>query len=67
MQKSDTLDELIELVKNLGRLYDEENIRVNIDFDSISSHLMLFENFLSMLASTFEDIFFKSKLFLSIS
>ncbi len=33
MQKSDTLDELIEIVKNLGRLYDEENIRVNIDFD----------------------------------
>jgi len=33
MQKSDTLAELIEIVKNLGRIYDEENIRVNIDFD----------------------------------
>jgi len=27
------LDELIEIVKNLGRIYDEENLRVNIDFD----------------------------------
>jgi len=33
MQKNATLDELIEIVKNLGRLYDEENLRVNIDFD----------------------------------
>jgi len=33
MQKSDTLAELIEIVKNLGRIYDEENIRVSIDFD----------------------------------
>ncbi|MFQ5687888.1 MAG: hypothetical protein ACE5GV_14645 [Candidatus Scalindua sp.] len=33
MQKNDTLDELIEIVKNLGRIYDEENLRVNIDFD----------------------------------
>jgi hypothetical protein len=33
MQKNDNLDELIEIVKNLGRIYDEENLRVNIDFD----------------------------------
>ena len=33
MKKNDTLDELIEIVKNLGRIYDEENLRVNIDFD----------------------------------
>jgi hypothetical protein len=33
MQKNDTLDELIKIVKNLGRIYDEENLRVNIDFD----------------------------------
>ena len=33
MQKNDTLAELIEIVKNLGRIYDEEDLRVNIDFD----------------------------------
>ena len=33
MQESSDLAELIEIVKNLGRIYDEENIRVNIDFD----------------------------------
>jgi hypothetical protein len=33
MQKNDTLDELIGIVKNLGRIYDEEGLRVNIDFD----------------------------------
>ena len=33
MQKNDTIGELIEIVKNLGRIYDEENLRVNIDFD----------------------------------
>ena len=33
MQKSSDLAELIEIVKNLGRIYDEGNIRVNIDFD----------------------------------
>ncbi len=33
MQKNDTLGELIEIVKNLGRIYDEEDLRVNIDFD----------------------------------
>jgi len=33
MQKSATLGELIEIVKNLGRIYDEEDLMVNIDFD----------------------------------
>ncbi len=33
MQKNDTLGELIEIVKNLGRIYDEEDLRVDIDFD----------------------------------
>ncbi len=33
MQKNDTLADLIEIVKYLGRIYDEENLRVNIDFD----------------------------------
>lgn len=33
MQKNDTLAELIEIVKNLGKIYDEEDLRVNIDFD----------------------------------
>lgn len=27
------MDELVEIVKSLGRIYDEENIRVDIDFD----------------------------------
>ncbi len=33
MQKSDTLGELIEIVKSLGEIYREENLRVDIDFD----------------------------------
>ena len=33
MQESDELAELIEIVKNLGRIYNEEGIRVDIDFD----------------------------------
>ncbi|MDR4498137.1 MAG: hypothetical protein MRK02_09495 [Candidatus Scalindua sp.] len=33
MQKNNTLEDLIRLVKNIGRIYGEENIRVNIDFD----------------------------------
>ncbi len=33
MQKSDTLDELIDIVKSLGEIYREENLRVDIDFD----------------------------------
>ncbi|MBT3877857.1 MAG: hypothetical protein HON76_06930 [Candidatus Scalindua sp.] len=33
MQKSDSLDNLIDIVKNLGEIYREENLRVDIDFD----------------------------------
>jgi len=33
MQKNETLAELIEIVKNLGKIYDEEDLRVSIDFD----------------------------------
>ncbi len=33
MQRDNTLVELIELVENIGKIYDEEDIRVTIDFD----------------------------------
>ena len=33
MQNSDSLDDLIDIVKNLGKIYREENLRVDIDFD----------------------------------
>lgn len=33
MQKDDSLLELVDLVKNIGRIYDEEGLRVDIDFD----------------------------------
>ncbi|ODS30419.1 MAG: hypothetical protein SCARUB_04470 [Candidatus Scalindua rubra] len=33
MQKDNTLVELIDIVKSLGKIYDEEGIRVDIDFD----------------------------------
>ena len=33
MQKSDSLEELIEIVKTLGSIYKEESLRVDIDFD----------------------------------
>ena len=33
MQKSDSLADLIDIVKNLGEIYREENLRVDIDFD----------------------------------
>ncbi len=33
MQKDNTLHDLIDLVKNIARIYDEEGLRVNIDFD----------------------------------
>ncbi|GJQ57739.1 MAG: hypothetical protein D8M57_00675 [Candidatus Scalindua sp. AMX11] len=33
MQKDNTLEDLIKLVKNMGKIFNEENIRVNIDFD----------------------------------
>ncbi len=33
MPKDNTIEDLINLVKNIGRIFNEENIRVNIDFD----------------------------------
>lgn len=33
MKKSDSLTDLIDIVKNLGEIYREENLRVDIDFD----------------------------------
>jgi len=33
MQKSESLDDLIDMVKRLGEIYRDENLRVDIDFD----------------------------------
>ena len=33
MQKGDSLADLIDIVKKLGEIYREENLRVDIDFD----------------------------------
>jgi HKD family nuclease len=33
MQNGESLDDLIDIVKNLGEIYREENLRVDIDFD----------------------------------
>ena len=33
MQNSDSLDDLIDIVKSLGEIYRDENLRVDIDFD----------------------------------
>ena len=33
MQKGESLNDLIDMVKNLGEIYREENLRVDIDFD----------------------------------
>ncbi len=33
MQKNESLEELILIVKTLGSIYKEENLRVDIDFD----------------------------------
>ncbi len=33
MQKGDSLSDLIDIVKKLGEIYREENLRVDIDFD----------------------------------
>ncbi len=41
MQKGDALTESIDLVKNIGRIYDEEGIRVNIDFDPNDGIIMV--------------------------
>ncbi len=41
MQRDDSLTELIDLVKNIARIYDEEGIRVNIDFDPNDGIIMV--------------------------
>ena len=41
MQRDDSLTELIDLVKNIGKIYDEEGIRVNIDFDHNDGIIMV--------------------------
>ncbi len=41
MQKDDSLTELIDLVKNIGRIFDEEGIMVNIDFDPNDGIIMV--------------------------
>ena len=33
MQKDESLNDLIDMVKSLGKIYREENLRVDIDFD----------------------------------
>lgn len=33
MQKDDSLPELVDIVRNIGRICNEEGIRVDIDFD----------------------------------
>ncbi|MDP6924541.1 MAG: hypothetical protein R2568_07985 [Candidatus Scalindua sp.] len=33
MQKDESLNDLIDIVKSLGEIYREENLRVDIDFD----------------------------------
>ncbi len=33
MPKDETLNELIDLVKNIGKIYDDEGMSVEIDFD----------------------------------
>ncbi len=33
MQKSESLNDLIDIVKSLGEIYRDENLRVDIDFD----------------------------------
>ncbi len=41
MQRDDSLTELIDLVKNIGRIYDEEGIMVDIDFDPNDGIIMV--------------------------
>ncbi|MBM4065418.1 MAG: hypothetical protein FJ266_07215 [Planctomycetes bacterium] len=33
MPKDDKLDELVDIVKNIGKIYDDEGMNVEIDFD----------------------------------
>ncbi len=41
MQRDDALTKSIDLVKNIGRIYDEEGISVNIDFDHNDGIIMV--------------------------
>ncbi len=41
MQRDDSLTELIDLVKNIGRIYDDEGITINIDFDHNDGIIMV--------------------------
>lgn len=41
MQNDNSLIELIHLVKNIGKIYDEEGIMVNIDFDHNDGIIMV--------------------------
>lgn len=33
MPKDEKLDELVDIVKNIGKIYDDEGMRIEIDFD----------------------------------
>ncbi|MBO1225623.1 MAG: hypothetical protein JYX80_14470 [Candidatus Scalindua sediminis] len=41
MQRDDSLTELIDLVKNIGKIYDDEGITINIDFDHNDGIIMV--------------------------
>jgi hypothetical protein len=41
MERDDSLNELIDLVKNIGKIYDEEGITINIDFDHNDGIIMV--------------------------
>jgi microsomal dipeptidase-like Zn-dependent dipeptidase len=41
MQEDDALIDLIDLVKNIGKIYDEEGISINIDFDYNDGIIMI--------------------------
>ena len=41
MQRDDALTESIDLVKNIGKIYDDEGITINIDFDHNDGIIMV--------------------------
>ncbi|KKL16626.1 hypothetical protein LCGC14_2493690 [marine sediment metagenome] len=41
MERDDSLTELIDLVKNIGKIYDDEGITINIDFDHNDGIIMV--------------------------
>jgi hypothetical protein len=41
MQRDDSLTQLIDLVKNIGKIYDDEGITINIDFDHNDGIIMV--------------------------